>query len=255
MNYQRIYSELIIRAKNRSILPNEYTENHHILPESMYPEYAKENWNLVRLFPEEHLTAHLLLARIHKNKEMVYAANMMTSMRRVNNKKYGWVKRRHSELMKMRKGIPNPAVQGDKNPAKRPEVREKMRKPKSEQGRENIRKAIAKQDRKKENNSFYGKTHTKENLEKAVENRKLNNGGNYHPNGNRTAKLFRFTSPNGEQFDVFNGASKFAEKHNINFKLIRSRKGESYYIKPGAGKVNNRTRNSVGWSVIEIEKD
>ena len=50
---------------------------------------------------------------------------------------------------------------------------------------------------------------------------KEKNGGEYHPNGNVTAKTFRFTSPAGETFDIFNGASKFAESKGISLKIIK----------------------------------
>lgn len=114
MNYERIYSELIFRAKNRSILAGHYTEKHHILPESMYPEFKKEKWNLVRLFPEEHLIAHLLLVKIYpKSFQMTKAAIMMYcvsgNQQRIRNKQYGWLKRKLSKEQSIKfSGVNNP---------------------------------------------------------------------------------------------------------------------------------------------------
>lgn len=56
--------------------------NHHILPKSMFPEYAKCKWNIVRLSVFEHLLAHKLLAEIVVNNKdqhrMVCAYNLMS---------------------------------------------------------------------------------------------------------------------------------------------------------------------------------
>jgi hypothetical protein len=62
----------------------------------------------VALTAEEHYLAHLLLVKIYPdNPKLVYAANMMcvdSNGRRVNNKRYGWLKREvsrvHSDRMK-----------------------------------------------------------------------------------------------------------------------------------------------------------
>ena len=65
----------------------------------MYPEFKKEKWNLVKLFPEEHLIAHLLLVKIYpRENKMIYSANLMTNTKSINNKKYGWVKREFSKM-------------------------------------------------------------------------------------------------------------------------------------------------------------
>lgn len=66
MNYQRIYDEFIAdrRAKEPSVVASGvYTERHHILPSSLGGSNNKSN--LIRLTYEDHVRAHLLLARIH----------------------------------------------------------------------------------------------------------------------------------------------------------------------------------------------
>jgi uncharacterized protein YjcR len=56
--------------------------------------------NLVELTPEEHYTCHLLLVKMYPNdRRLLYAANMMTispnsNLKRVGNKRYGWLKKR-----------------------------------------------------------------------------------------------------------------------------------------------------------------
>ena len=97
MNYEKIYKLLILKRKAEILSESEYGENHHILPRCMGG--GDESENLVRLTPEEHLVAHLLLMKIHPTVSgVVYAANMMCN-RVKNNKEYGWVKRKHAEEM------------------------------------------------------------------------------------------------------------------------------------------------------------
>ena len=65
--------------------------------------------NLVNLTPEEHYVAHQLLVKIYPNEpKLIFAANMMTVDKtgyRVNNKKYGWLRKKLSEtLSKNHKG-------------------------------------------------------------------------------------------------------------------------------------------------------
>lgn len=256
MNYELHYKKLIYKAQSRSILKSEYKEIHHIIPKCLGGSNDKSN--LVVLFPEEHLIAHLLLSKIYPdNNKLIHAAHMMTNMRRVNNKKYSWVKKKfsinHPSKTKEFRIRASLLITGDNNPAKREDVKEKMRKPKSEVGKENIQ--LAQKNKKKlfgVDNPFYGKKHSVEIAEKAVQNRKNNNGGNYHPDGNRTAKTFKFISPNGEEFIVFNSAKKFADEHNINFKLISKNRGVRYTLPPKSYRASDIARNSVGWTVIEI---
>lgn len=100
MDYQRIYDQLIERAKGR--MCEGYTESHHILPECL--EGSNEPENLVDLYPEEHYVAHQLLVKLHPNhKGLAWAALMMTGHpngKRVNNKAYGWLKRHWSQFAK-----------------------------------------------------------------------------------------------------------------------------------------------------------
>jgi hypothetical protein len=102
MNYQIHYSNLIERAKNRSI--NGYTERHHIIPKCIGGSNKKEN--IVRLTPAEHFVAHQLLVKIYpNNRNLVLAVKMMTvSGTHVirNNKMYGWLRKKFSKAMSNR---------------------------------------------------------------------------------------------------------------------------------------------------------
>lgn len=100
MNYQKIYDDIIIRAKNRNYT-EEYGEIHHILPRCMGG--TDDPKNLVKLTPEEHFVCHQLLVKIYpKNYKLVLGLHMMCigvdegmgKNYRTNNKKFGWIKRK-----------------------------------------------------------------------------------------------------------------------------------------------------------------
>lgn len=66
MDYHRIYLDFIKdrRAKEPGLAG--YSEKHHILPRSLGGDDDAEN--LIRLTPEDHFVAHLLLAKMHGGK-------------------------------------------------------------------------------------------------------------------------------------------------------------------------------------------
>lgn len=100
MNYQRIYDTIIERGRQRTLL--EYTEEHHIVPRCLGG--TDDSNNLVNLTAEEHYVCHQLLVKMHPHHiGLVSAAMFMTggnNQQRMNNKTYGWLKRRFSEYMK-----------------------------------------------------------------------------------------------------------------------------------------------------------
>lgn len=99
MNYKKIYENLIEKSKNR--LLDCYVEKHHITPKCVGGSDDKNN--IAILTPEEHFLAHLLLVKIYPNEpKLVYAAIRMTqhhTNERINNKLYGWLKRKRSEIV------------------------------------------------------------------------------------------------------------------------------------------------------------
>jgi hypothetical protein len=94
MNYTNHYNLLIERAKTRVL--DGYSEQHHIVPRCMGGSEDKSN--LVRLTAEEHFVAHQLLAKMYPhNVGLIFAVLAMGA--RINNKRYGWVRRRFAEKM------------------------------------------------------------------------------------------------------------------------------------------------------------
>jgi len=109
MDYNRIYRDLIDRARNRETLG--YVEHHHILPKCMGGTNAKDN--IVALTAREHFIAHLLLMKLHpKYPKLVFAVKMMCrqfSGERINNRMYEWIRNREAQVSsEMNTGEKNP---------------------------------------------------------------------------------------------------------------------------------------------------
>lgn len=104
MNYNHHYNSLIERAKSRILPDSVYTENHHVIPRCLGGSNKTEN--LVKLTPEEHFVAHLLLHKINPNHRGLLSAIVIMSThnsnKRINNKLYGWVRKKFSESCKVR---------------------------------------------------------------------------------------------------------------------------------------------------------
>jgi hypothetical protein len=113
MNYQKIYNQIIERAKNRKL--EGYKEKHHIVPKCLGGLNNKEN--LVELIAREHFLCHMLLCEIYPNeiklKHALYLMNIGKQKHKNANYKiasrtYERLKKEHSLLMvgnKTRKGI------------------------------------------------------------------------------------------------------------------------------------------------------
>jgi hypothetical protein len=102
MDYQRIYDQIIERAKARESLDG-YSEKHHIIPKSLGG--TNEKSNLVRLTGREHFLAHCLLARNHGGTQWYALIRMKGLNRRYTNSRL-YAKAR-LEYSKFRTGKPN----------------------------------------------------------------------------------------------------------------------------------------------------
>lgn len=102
MNYNKIYNDLIEKAKSRIL--EGYQEKHHIIPKCLGGDDNLDN--IVGLTPEEHYIAHLLLVKIYPNQNgLVFAAWYMqyhNSDKRKNNKSHGWLQRLHGQSASLR---------------------------------------------------------------------------------------------------------------------------------------------------------
>lgn len=102
MNYQKIYDSLMSKARTRQLEPGFYCERHHVVPKCLGGSDGETN--IVKLTAEEHYLAHqLLLKLIPDNRSIAFAAHMMSVSpigERINNKTFGWIKKKCSELQK-----------------------------------------------------------------------------------------------------------------------------------------------------------
>lgn len=74
MNYERIYNQIIERAKDRKL--DGYKERHHIIPKCIGGSNDKDN--LSDLTAREHFLCHWLLSRIYpENQKLIYAFWLM----------------------------------------------------------------------------------------------------------------------------------------------------------------------------------
>jgi hypothetical protein len=102
LDYGRIYSQLMERAKGRQL--SGYAERHHIVPRCMGG--GDEAANIAVLTGAEHYVAHQLLAKMHPgNHRLLWALSAMTAGCRNTprpHKRYEWLKRRFGEMVRER---------------------------------------------------------------------------------------------------------------------------------------------------------
>lgn len=96
MDYAHIYERFIQSRRRLEVQLTAYAERHHVIPKVLGGSDAADN--LIRLTPEDHFFAHLLLAKIHGGRLWAPLAFMVGGSRKdyrptESRKKYGWVKR------------------------------------------------------------------------------------------------------------------------------------------------------------------
>lgn len=151
MDYSKHYNKLVDRAKVRVL--ETYSEKHHIVPKCIGGSNKKDN--LVRLTPEEHYVAHQLLVKIYPNNhKLLFAAFAMSSMNSRGFREYAWLKRKRAAYLSNRPGT----MKGKKHTE---EARKKMKENHwSKTGTFDAAKPKGK------DSPNYGKTRTKETLQK-----------------------------------------------------------------------------------------
>jgi hypothetical protein len=105
MDYKSTYFRFIEDRRRRFFQPGDYFETHHIVPRSFGGLDVPEN--LIRLSPEDHFFAHLLLARIYGG--FMWSALFLMSARknlkgRVLRAAYGMARRQWSAYAKTLEG-------------------------------------------------------------------------------------------------------------------------------------------------------
>lgn len=100
-------------CKEHSYGGDEYSERHHILPQAHYPEFSKEEWNIVNLLYKDHVEAHRLLHEALPGDKSAFFAYFM--MKSHNGELSEELRRKNVEMLT-----------GEGNPSKRDDVRRKI---------------------------------------------------------------------------------------------------------------------------------
>jgi hypothetical protein len=116
MNYQKIYEDLISKAKseNRKKYKGVYYEKHHIIPRCLCGKDDKEN--KVLLTPKEHFICHKLLIRIYPDTaKLINALWMMSNVRLNNRRNYRIGSREYEKLRQVYSKDTSIRVKGKNN--------------------------------------------------------------------------------------------------------------------------------------------
>jgi hypothetical protein len=133
MNYQRIYDQIIDRAKQREL--GGYKESHHILPKCLGGSNSKEN--LVELTAREHFICHWILYRIYpKSTKLALAFKMISTMKSKIQSRYSPSSRAIAEARQAASEAFSIMKTGRKHSE---DTLERMRKPRTEEGKANMR--------------------------------------------------------------------------------------------------------------------
>ncbi len=94
VEYLEKYIKLLLEYRLHE--SDEYTEKHHILPKSVFPEFKNEDWNIIELKYEDHINAHLFLFKSINIRQYQRPLNWMLNTYKnkeeiSNAAKIGWV--------------------------------------------------------------------------------------------------------------------------------------------------------------------
>jgi hypothetical protein len=99
MDYQKIYNQIIERAKNRTL--DGYKEKHHIIPKCMGGDNGLKN--LIELTAREHFICHKILVRIYpNNKKLKWALYQMSRFKKYSSNRDYENARKEISLLKQK---------------------------------------------------------------------------------------------------------------------------------------------------------
>lgn len=173
MDYQKIYNQLIERAKNRKL--DGYREKHHVLPRCVGG--ADDRNNIVKLTAREHFICHRLLCKIYPHEQkLIYASWMMVTNKdrfgrdyKVNSRTYSILKEQVAKVTSERyKGRISPTKGMKKTTDQRKKISDAQRgKSHSSERKWKISEGlngheVSKETREKLRLKMAGKTHSEE---------------------------------------------------------------------------------------------
>jgi hypothetical protein len=173
MNYQKIYNQIIKRAKTNQ--QNGYKEIHHIIPKCLGGSNKKEN--LVELTAREHFLCHMLLCEIYPNENKLKHALFLMSIGKqkakvnqyaIGSRVYERLKKEHSEFLTGKK-------QSEETKNKKSESMKKVWLNKSQSEMSKIGKKRA--ESRKEKGEWHS-NEWKNNMKKIFQNRDMSKASN-----------------------------------------------------------------------------
>lgn len=198
MNYERIYNQIIERAKNRILVG--YKETHHIIPRCMSGTNKKDN--LADLTAREHFICHLLLTRIYPvHKGLRLAVWNMCNAKRSYQGRY----KPNSRLYEMIRNEYRDYIKGENHPSygrkNSDEVKQKM-------------SELAKERFKNKPGTFKGKTHSEETRKKLSNNMKGKTQSNHQKERVKESLIGTkwYHKPNGANLRTLPDDSKIVEE-------------------------------------------
>lgn len=104
----------LVKCYSSTDAPEGYCEKHHILPRSVFPEFSKESWNIIKVPARVHFLLHYILflaiqdERILKAFIFMRSSNAYQSDRYFNSKMYEKAKLEYSNVCKAKVKDLNP---------------------------------------------------------------------------------------------------------------------------------------------------
>lgn len=80
--YIKLMQHFVLNPENKDSLGSH--EWHHIMPRKLWPEFEREQWNLILLPTKAHYLAHYLLFKAYSNKSCAFAFNQMRRVSKQN---------------------------------------------------------------------------------------------------------------------------------------------------------------------------
>jgi hypothetical protein len=99
MDYQKIYNQIIERAKNRIL--EGYKEKHHVIPKCLGGNNNREN--IVELTAREHFLCHKILCKLYPdNDKIIYALFLMAIGKKKKKNNHYKINSREYEMLKIK---------------------------------------------------------------------------------------------------------------------------------------------------------
>ena len=111
-HYLDRYITFIRKCQSQSLTIDEYTEEHHICPKSMFPHFIKLKkfpWNGINLTARQHFLAHIMLWKAYGNREMTLTVYFMKNVgnHKINSRLYERFKKKRSVYIGQYSGTAN----------------------------------------------------------------------------------------------------------------------------------------------------